>query len=444
MMKNFSSSPLHGNNQTHNHIRERNNRKYSLLLSVLPWRFSLRGYGFCMSALFLFCFGSLFYQLNGGPPKILLDIRQYLGVCWKNHWSFKTATSRLFIHKDRVDRHLVSCPHGHKARKGSSTYLNDHGSIPPRELPFPSQVVYNRVGKCGSRTVVILLRLLAEKHQFNLFSSDIHNKTRLTKHEQVDLMRNISQIPPPFLYTRHVHFLNFSRFRIEQPVYINIIRDPINRFLSNYFFRRFGDWRGEQNHLIRTPGMKDDERYLDINVCILENYPECSNPRVFYIIPYFCGQHPQCREPGVWALERAKQNVLENYLIVGILEELEEVLLMLERLLPHYFAGVLNIYKSPEYKKMGNMTGTVRKQTPSLEALKVLYHRMRYEYEFYNFIRDQFHLMKKKIGLKSAVKAPAYTPAFLRELALRTPQPLDEDEELDSDLEDANSWLVHP
>lgn len=124
--------------------------------------------------------------------------------------------------------------------------------------------------------------------------------------------------------------------------------------------------------------------FQDINVCILENYPECSNPRVFYIIPYFCGQHPQCRylalnlhdddfwwnaqgcsvclllvlfltyisslstrEPGVWALERAKQNVLENYLLVGILEELEDVLLLLERLLPHYFTGVLNIYKSP-------------------------------------------------------------------------------------------------
>lgn len=53
------------------------------------------------------------------------------------------------------------------------------------------------------------------------------------------------------------------------------------------------------------------------------------------------------REPGVWALERAKQNVLENYLLVGILEELEDVLLLLERLLPHYFTGVLNIYKSP-------------------------------------------------------------------------------------------------
>lgn len=77
-MKNFNSSALHSHSQSTNHIRERNSRKYSLL-SVLPLRFSLRGYGFCMATLFLFCFGSLFYQLNGGPPKILLDIRQYLG-----------------------------------------------------------------------------------------------------------------------------------------------------------------------------------------------------------------------------------------------------------------------------------------------------------------------------------------------------------------------------
>ncbi|KAL0164737.1 hypothetical protein M9458_040490, partial [Cirrhinus mrigala] len=52
-------------------------------------------------------------------------------------------------------------------------------------------------------------------------------------------------------------------------------------------------------------------------------------------------------EPGVWAVERAKQNVIENFLLVGILEELEDVLLLLERLLPHYFSDVLTIYKSP-------------------------------------------------------------------------------------------------
>ncbi|XP_067274707.1 uronyl 2-sulfotransferase a isoform X1 [Pseudorasbora parva] len=410
-MKNYSSSPRL-NNHSASHGTDRNSRK-GFLLSALGLRFSLRDYAFCMATLLLFCLGSLFYQLNGGPPKVLLEIRQYLG---------------------------------------ESTFVDDHGPPTPRELPFPSQVIYNRVGKCGSRTVVLLLRILAEKHQFNLVSSDIHNKTRLTKHEQVsgwvDLMRNISTIPQPFLYTRHVHFLNFTRFRIEQPVYINIIRDPINRFLSNYFFRRFGDWRGEQNHLIRTPQMKDDERYLDINVCIMENYPECSNPRLFYIVPYFCGQHPQCREPGVWALERAKQNVIENFLLVGILEELEDVLLLLERLLPHYFSDVLTIYKSPTFWKMGNLTGTVKKHMPTIEALQVLYQRMKYEYDFYNFIRDQFHLTKKKIGLKSASQNSAHEPDFLRELALRTHEPLEEEdeeeEEEDMGQEDANIWLVQP
>uniref|UniRef100_A0A6I8NUP4 Uronyl 2-sulfotransferase n=1 Tax=Ornithorhynchus anatinus TaxID=9258 RepID=A0A6I8NUP4_ORNAN len=272
-------------------------------------RFTLRDYGFCMATLLAFCLGSLFYQLNGGPPPFLLDLRHYLG---------------------------------------NSTYLDDHGPPPSKVLPFPSQVVYNRVGKCGSRTVVLLLRILSEKHGFNLVTSDIHNKTRLTKNEQMELIKNISTAEQPYLFTRHVHFLNFSRFGGDQPVYINIIRDPVNRFLSNYFFRRFGDWRGEQNHMIRTPSMRQEERYLDINECILENYPECSNPRLFYIIPYFCGQHPRCREPGEWALERAKLNVNENFLLVGILEELEDVLLLLERFLPHYFKDVLSIYKNPE------------------------------------------------------------------------------------------------
>ncbi|XP_060986001.1 uronyl 2-sulfotransferase isoform X2 [Dama dama] len=282
-------------------------------VSLLPFvRFSLRDYGFCMATLLVFCLGSLFYQLGGGPPRFLLDLRQYLG---------------------------------------NSTYLDDHGPPPSKVLPFPSQVVYNRVGKCGSRTVVLLLRILSEKHGFNLVTSDIHNKTRLTKNEQMELIKNISTAEQPYLFTRHVHFLNFSRFGGDQPVYINIIRDPVNRFLSNYFFRRFGDWRGEQNHMIRTPSMRQEERYLDINECILENYPECSNPRLFYIIPYFCGQHPRCREPGEWALERAKLNVNENFLLVGILEELEDVLLLLERFLPHYFKGVLSIYKDPEPRR---------------------------------------------------------------------------------------------
>ncbi|XP_042795982.1 uronyl 2-sulfotransferase isoform X2 [Panthera tigris] len=312
---------------------------------LLPFlRFSLRDYGFCMATLLVFCLGSLFYQLSGGPPRFLLDLRQYLG---------------------------------------NSTYLDDHG-------PPPSKM---------------------------------------------ELIKNISTAEQPYLFTRHVHFLNFSRFGGDQPVYINIIRDPVNRFLSNYFFRRFGDWRGEQNHMIRTPSMRQEERYLDINECILENYPECSNPRLFYIIPYFCGQHPRCREPGEWALERAKLNVNENFLLVGILEELEDVLLLLERFLPHYFKGVLSIYKDPEHRKLGNMTVTVKKTVPSPEAVQILYQRMRYEYEFYHYVKEQFHLLKRKFGLKSHVSRPPLRPQFF------IPTPLETEEPIDDEEQDDEKWL---
>lgn len=47
-------------------------------LSLLPF-LSLRDYVFCMATLLLFCLGSLFYQLNGGPPHFLLALRHCLG-----------------------------------------------------------------------------------------------------------------------------------------------------------------------------------------------------------------------------------------------------------------------------------------------------------------------------------------------------------------------------
>lgn len=76
-MKNYSSSPRL-NNHSASHSTDRNSRT-RFWFSALGLRFSLRDYGFCMATLLLFCLGSLFYQLNGGPPKVLLEIRQYLG-----------------------------------------------------------------------------------------------------------------------------------------------------------------------------------------------------------------------------------------------------------------------------------------------------------------------------------------------------------------------------
>ena len=46
-------------------------------------------------------------------------------------------------------------------------------------------------------------------------------------------------------------------------------------------------------------------------------------------------------------MRQAKINVIRNFLLVGVTEELEDFLFALEALLPEFFKGVLNVYKTP-------------------------------------------------------------------------------------------------
>ena len=60
-------------------------------------------------------------------------------------------------------------------------------------------------------------------------------------------------------------------------------------------------------------------------------------------IPYFCGQVAACWEPGSqWALDRAKQNVLEHYFLVGTTENLSQFVEVLENEIPAIFKVGLN------------------------------------------------------------------------------------------------------
>ena len=53
------------------------------------------------------------------------------------------------------------------------------------------------------------------------------------------------------------------------------------------------------------------------------------------------------RSGSLLALRQAKINVIKNYLVVGVTEEMDDFLFVLENLLPEFFKGVLNMYKAP-------------------------------------------------------------------------------------------------
>lgn len=74
-MKNIGNNPIHKHQA--NHIRAKNKR--GNWLAVILFRISRRDFGFCLTALFMFCLGSICWQLNGGPPNLLQGIRYYFG-----------------------------------------------------------------------------------------------------------------------------------------------------------------------------------------------------------------------------------------------------------------------------------------------------------------------------------------------------------------------------
>jgi hypothetical protein len=117
-------------------------------------------------------------------------------------------------------------------------------------------VVYNRVPKCGSTTTLDIIRFLRKKLHYNVFNDIAPKMKHFMESDEQEygkkgnseseldeisgLVRNITQFKRPILYIRHVYFVDFPKYGYREPLYINIARDPVSLFISNYFYLRFG------------------------------------------------------------------------------------------------------------------------------------------------------------------------------------------------------------
>ncbi|XP_063590489.1 uronyl 2-sulfotransferase-like [Penaeus indicus] len=147
-------------------------------------------------------------------------------------------------------------------------------------------------------------------------------------------------------FDRHVYFTNFSTLGLKMPVYLNLIRDPVEKAASRFYYSRVTPRPGAMTpagyHLPPPP------RYSTLEDCVAAHDPECtfvSGQQYDLSIPYFCGHEDYCRElNNIAALNTAKSHVERWYPVVGILEDLNATLAVLQDRLPGYFEGVLDLY----------------------------------------------------------------------------------------------------
>ena len=123
-----------------------------------------------------------------------------------------------------------------------------------------------------------------------------------------------------------------------------MVNGMINEGTSSSFFSVFNrTFEGSYRQFNQT-----------VNDCVLANSKECTALKIWKsgMVPYFCGDMPICEEPSEEALKIAKKNIDRSYLVIGLTENFNDFVEVLESMLPKFFDG-LKIHNSIIYG-MGN------------------------------------------------------------------------------------------
>ncbi|EDW35290.1 GL20909 [Drosophila persimilis] len=327
---------------------------------------------------------------NNRKPRVDPDVREMVRRNFTNEYEFYYfCKQRLFI---RTKRFLHSQMSSLNVRDLNNTRLAQ------MELVF-----FNRVPKVGSQTFMELLRRLSERNNFQ-FHRDAVQKVetiRLAEDQQQEMAEVISELPEPSVFIKHVCFTNFTKFNLPKPIYLNVVRDPVERVISWFYYVR-APWYFVERKAAFPDLPLPHPAWLkkDFETCVLSGDQECTYTQGVTVEGigdhrrqslFFCGHDYECTPFNtVGALEKAKFAVEQQYAVVGVLEDLNTTLSVLEKYVPRFFEGVRDIYAtSAEYLTKINKNNF---KPPVSESVKDIVRRnFTNEIEFYQFCRQRLH-----------------------------------------------------
>lgn len=140
-------------------------------------------------------------------------------------------------------------------------------------------VFFNRVPKVGSQSLMELMTRLSKRNGFG-WHRDKPSRMEtivLADQDEVQLIDEIKAINGPATYSKHVAYVNFTKHGSGSPIYINLVRDPIERLISWYYYIR-APWyfieRKQKYPQLRIPDPKWLRKTFDD--CVLDGDEECT------------------------------------------------------------------------------------------------------------------------------------------------------------------------
>ncbi|TRY71670.1 hypothetical protein TCAL_12114 [Tigriopus californicus] len=276
-------------------------------------------------------------------------------------------------------------------------------------------VVFNRVPKVGSEMFWAILDKLATLNNFTSYSDSPEVK-RKRKSENTFLATQTERrhyfdiiqlnLTKPYTYTKHLNYIDFTEFNVTNPIYINLVRHPVDRVISWYYYNRapwhIVRWDQERNDSTLSPNAPSLYKLKrTFEECVLDREDECRYEKGQSVhhgrggshysqIAFFCGHHWECEVfESPKALARAKANVEKSFAVVGDLSALEKSLTVFEAYLPRYFKGVHEVYF--DHMKGAQKNKNIYKPKTSRVIRNQLLGNFTLEIQFYEFCQQRLH-----------------------------------------------------
>eukprot|EP00045_Choanoeca_perplexa_P012674 m.139685 g.139685 ORF g.139685 m.139685 type:complete len:254 (-) comp16094_c0_seq5:2175-2936(-) len=180
----------------------------------------------------------------------------------------------------------------------SSALSHDTRANPDECIPFhPNSVFYNRVPKAASTSLKTLASNRSIANGYLHISSRVYNDRGFfeaaEEEENINRIANIFNKDGKVLYDQHIRYLNLTAYGVKQPAYINMVREPVGRLVSTYYFARTGT-HSKRDQIRALLGEQAD---WSINECI-ERSEECRwfSQRLDHfnlMTRFFCGHAPE-------------------------------------------------------------------------------------------------------------------------------------------------------
>lgn len=121
--------------------------------------------------------------------------------------------------------------------------------------------------------------------------------------EEQDIADELDSIKDVMSYVEHLNWVNFTKFELPKPIYINLVRHPIQKVMSAYYYIRqptVHAYYVKRNQ--RPPGTKeyfettfnDCVKQAKLAECIFDSHINYNSDwRRFSM--HFCGNRPECK-----------------------------------------------------------------------------------------------------------------------------------------------------